>query len=69
MIDANVGTKARRQLAVEHTSSLSAAHVNVRTTLKLLHPQALERSLFMAHDELQVVGALNVDHVRKHSDK
>ena len=46
-----------------------AVHVNVRTTLRLLHPQALERSLFMAHDELKVVGELNADDIRLHSDR
>lgn len=37
--------------------------------MRLLHPQALERSLFMAHDELKVVGELNADDIRLHSDR
>ena len=37
--------------------------------MKLLHPQALERSLFMAHDELKVVGELNANDIRLHSDR
>jgi len=43
--------------------------VNVRTTLKLLQPEALERCLFMAHNELQVVGELNAEAIRKISDR
>ncbi|EFX87830.1 hypothetical protein DAPPUDRAFT_306361 [Daphnia pulex] len=60
-------------LAIESSTSSgsapSAVHVNVRTTMRLLHPQALERSLFMAHDELKVVGELNADDIRLHSDR
>ncbi|KZS08049.1 Lipid droplet-associated hydrolase [Daphnia magna] len=62
------------QLSIESsTSSAPGApaivHVNVRTTMSLLHPQALERSLFMAHDELKVVGELNAEDIRLHSDR
>lgn len=59
------------QLTIESSSSEGApvVHVNVRTTMRLLHPQALERSLFMAHDELRVVGELNVEDIRLHSDR
>lgn len=62
------------QLPIESsTSSAPGAsaivHVNVRTTMSLLHPQALERSLFMAHDELKVVGELNAEDIRLHSDR
>ena len=60
-------------LAIESSTSSSSApsavHVNVRTTMRLLHPQALERSLFMAHDELKVVGELNANDIRLHSDR
>jgi len=60
-------------LAIENSTSSgsapSAVHVNVRTTMRLLHPQALERSLFMAHDELKVVVELNADDIRLHSDR
>ena len=37
--------------------------------MKLLHPLALERSLFMAHDELRVVRELDVENLRLHSDR
>lgn len=59
------------QLAIESSASSSTpvVHVNVRTTIKLLNPQALERSLFMAHDELKVVRELNAEDIRLHSDR
>ncbi len=63
----SIGAKIGRQAAINGSSSASAGMIN--TTLRLLHPQALERSLFMAHDELKVVGPLNVEHIRQHSDK
>lgn len=54
-------------MAVDDGSSTS--DVIVRTTRKLLHPQALERCMFMAHNELQVVGELNTEEIRKFSDR
>ena len=65
-----IGSKGN-QLAIENSTSESipVVHANVRTTMKLLHPQAVERSLFMAHDELKVVGELNADDIRLHSDR
>lgn len=50
--------------------AIDDAHpVNVRTTVKLLNPQALERSLFMADDELRVVDQLDVDEIRRCVDR
>ena len=65
-----IGSKGN-QLAIENSTSEGrpVVHANVRTTMKLLHPQAVERSLFMAHDELKVVGELNADDIRLHSDR
>jgi len=59
--------RVNRNLAVDDGSSTS--DVIVRTTRKLLHPQALERCMFMAHNELQVVGELNTEEIRKFSDR
>jgi len=56
-----------RNLAVSEGSA--TGDVILRTTRKLLHPQALERCMFMAHDELQVVGELNAGELRKFSDR
>ena len=44
-------------------------HANIRTTMKLLNPQAVERSLFMADDELKVVAALDEDEIRSCVDR
>ena len=59
------------QLAIENPTSknTSTVHVHVTTTVKLLHPKALERSLFMACDELEVVGELNAGDIRLHSER
>ena len=57
------------QSAIKDSPGTPFENAHVTTTLRLLNPTALERSLFMAHDELQVVRSLNVEHVRQHSDK
>ena len=54
-------------MAISEGSSTS--DVILRTTRKLLHPQALERCMFMAHNELQVVGELDAEEIRKISDR
>jgi len=68
-----LGYKAGNLAVIENTkddiSASSGVHVNVRTTVRLLHPDALERSLFMAHDEFQVVRELNAEDIRQHSDR
>jgi len=68
-----LGYKAGNLAAIENTKTdnnvLSTVNVNVRTTVRLLHPEALERSLFMAHDEFQVVRELNAEDIRQHSDR
>ncbi|XP_059352982.1 lipid droplet-associated hydrolase-like [Daphnia carinata] len=43
--------------------------VNVRTSMSLLNPQALERSLFLARDQLKMVDELNAKDIRLHSDR
>ena len=50
-------------------SAASKVHTYIRTTVRLLHPEALERSLFMAHDEFKVVRELNAEDIRQHSDR
>lgn len=69
-----LGYKGASLEAIEGTkdgfsASSSAVHVNVRTTVRYLLPEALERSLFMAHDEFQVVRELNAEDIRQHSDR
>jgi len=59
--------RVNRNLAISEGSSTS--DVILRTTRKLLHPQALERCMFMAHNELQVVGELDAEEIRKISDR
>ena len=60
-------SKGTASLAIENTtvSPIEPNHVSVKTTVKLLNPHALERSLFMAHDELQVVCDLDADEIRR----
>ena len=68
-----LGYKAGNLAAIENKkndiNASSSVNVNVRTTVRLLHPEALERSLFMAHDEFKVVRELNAEDIRQHSDR
>jgi len=47
----------------------SSVHINVRTTVSLLHPEALERILFLAHDEFQNIRELCEEDIRRHTDR
>ena len=51
------------------TSEFGPLHINVVTTVKLLHPDALERILFLAHDEFRNIRELCVEDIRRHTDR